>query len=63
MIHKVLIIKRNRNDKRYPYNEQFKGKKMTKQCTVCGEEGEEINWHYGAISCVACKVNNQKIYF
>lgn len=29
---------------------------MTKQCTICGEEGEDINWHYGAISCIACKV-------
>ena len=29
--------------------------KMTKQCTICGEQGEEINWHYGAISCIACR--------
>ena len=28
---------------------------MTKKCTICGEVGEEINWHYGAISCIACK--------
>jgi len=30
--------------------------KMVKEFIVCGEEGGEINWHYGAISCVACAV-------
>lgn len=50
--HKQFIKKKNNNI-------QKKYIRMTNlnECNICNERSDSIGWHYGVVTCQACKVN------